>query len=261
MTDRKTIEGPRAFVLLVVLVVAWFCALSYLPALFGTCFDGACEPSVTSVALSSVVPLACFAMVVVLERVLFGGGPAALGLTRIDAGGIGRASLFLAPLLAFYPVCAWATGTTLAMRQGWGWMLVGVLLNNGLAEETMMRGFVYRHLREGRSFARAATITTTIFAAYHLPIVVSAGPVIGIAAVVLAVPAGFVTAWLYEDGRRSLAGPALMHTVHNALVMVVVLEPDVPLAPVLYMATSTLTAIVVLVLFARRSPREVSRAS
>ena len=64
----------------------------------------------------------------------------------------------------------------------------------------MMRGFVFRHLREGRPFWHAAALSTVYFAAYHIVLIFTAGPLIGIIAVIIAIPAGLLTAYIYERG-------------------------------------------------------------
>ncbi len=199
--------------------------------------------------MSIALPLAFFGLPVVLERALFGTGPSValsdLGFRRPQGRGLLLAGLFVLPLAAYYPVLGVATGAPLALQPAWGWRLLGVALNNGLAEETMMRGFVFRHLREGRTFWSAAALTTAYFAAYHVPLVFTQGPAIGVAGIVLAVPVGFVTALLYERGGNTVWGPVLMHVVNNGLVMLVV--PPAPWAPLGYMALSTATAVVMLV--------------
>jgi len=214
----------------------------------GTCFDGSCGFTPLEVAVSIAVPVAFFALPVALECGLFRRRPLAalrdLGLTRPRAGGVVLAGLFALPLAAYFPALAVATGSPLALQPHWPWLLLGVALNNGLAEETMMRGFVFRHLREGRTFWRAAALSTAYFAAYHVPLVFTQGPAIGTAAIVLAVPTGFVTALLYERGGNTVWAPVLMHVANNGLVMLVV--PPVPWAPLGYMALSTLTGVALL---------------
>jgi membrane protease YdiL (CAAX protease family) len=68
-----------------------------------------------------------------------------------------------------------------------------IILVNGFAEEIMMRGFVFRHLRTGRPFWRAAALSTTYFAAYHSPLILTQGVVVGSIAVVIAIQIGFLT--------------------------------------------------------------------
>jgi membrane protease YdiL (CAAX protease family) len=153
----------------------------------------------------------------------------------------------LLPLLLFYPLFALVSNTPLAIQPTWPWLLINAVLINGLAEETMMRGFVFRHLREGRPFWHAAALSTVYFAGYHLPLILTAGPVIGIIAVVIAIPAGFLTAYIYECGNNTIWGSALMHVVYNALSYVFIFPPDKQLiATSLYLIAGLVVAAIML---------------
>jgi hypothetical protein len=90
-------------------------------------------------------------------------------VTRFRWTSIRLAAIYVLPLLVFYPLYAYATNTPLELRPNWAWFALSVVLINGLVEETMMRGYVFRHLREGRGFWHAATLATIYFAAYRLP--------------------------------------------------------------------------------------------
>lgn len=266
MTEpARTWSSARHFASLSALLVVWFCGLSYLPPLVGTCFDGTCGFTPREVAISIAVPLAFFLLPIALEVVLFrkslGRALSDLGLTRLNPRGLGVAALILVPLCSVFPVFSAATGAPLSLRPGWPLMVLGVMLNNGLAEETMMRGFVFRHLRRGRTFWRAAGLSTAFFAAYHLPILVVAGPAIGLGAVLLAVPTGYVTAWLYERGENTVWGPVLMHVVHNALVMVLMVGPErQQTATLVYLGVSISTGLVLVVALLRsEAKRGVTR--
>ncbi len=69
-------------------------------------------------------------------------------------------------------------------------------------------------------------IGAAIFAAQHLYIIVSTGPVPGIAAVLLAVFLTFPLALLFERGGNSIAGPVVLHTSSNAPIMLFALPSE-----------------------------------
>jgi membrane protease YdiL (CAAX protease family) len=246
-------SASRQFLIkLAVIVIVWYLGLSYLPGIVGTCLDGVCSFSIGEVVISLAVPLAFFAVPVALEMALYHKTLAKalsdIGLTRFNRTGIRLAAVFLLPLIVFYPLFALITNTPLSVQPAWFWLILSILLNNSLAEETMMRGFVFRHLREGRPFWTAAALSTLYFAGYHLPLLLSAGVMIGIFAVVLAVPTGFVTAYIYERGSNTIAGTALLHGVYNGLAVVVVLPANVQLvATSLYLVVAIGMSILFLV--------------
>jgi membrane protease YdiL (CAAX protease family) len=107
----------------------------------------------------------------------------------------------------------------------------------------MFRGLVFRHLRPGRTFWRAATVSVLFFAGAHVPLLLVHDTVIGIATILLALPTGYLTAYLYEDGRNTIWGCALFHTVNNGIPFVVMINPDIQLvAASLYILVGMVTA-------------------
>jgi membrane protease YdiL (CAAX protease family) len=244
----RTTSRPLLVRLAVILIV-WYLALAYLPQAVGTCLDGACSFTVGEIFTSFSIPLAIIALPVLLEMYLYkkdmSQALSDIGLTRFSWTGIGISAISLLPLLLFFPLFALLTSTPLTLQPSWQWLILNVLLVNGLAEEIMMRGFVFRHLREGRPFWRAATLSTVYFAAYHLVLIFTAGPLIGTIAVVTAIPAGFLTAYVYERGNNTIWGPAVLHTLYNGPAFVFALPTDVqPISGSLYLlvgiAVSTL---------------------
>jgi ABC-type tungstate transport system substrate-binding protein len=65
-----------------------------------------------------------------------------------------------------------------------------------------------------------------LFAAQHLYIVVTMGWTIGLASVLLAALLAYPMAFVFERGRNSIAGPAILHTSSNAPVMILGLPVD-----------------------------------
>jgi membrane protease YdiL (CAAX protease family) len=167
------------------------------------------------------------------------------------------------PMWAFLPLFAWANRTAVDLRPAWLPLLLGVVLVNGITEEVIHRGFVYRHLRRGRSFAIAATISAMLFAAQHLYIVVTMGWTIGLASVLLAALLAYPMASVFDRGGHSILGPAILHTSSNAPVMILRLPED-------FMTTALLPHMAVIVVslyllfiaqqFVVEKPRPATRA-
>jgi membrane protease YdiL (CAAX protease family) len=105
-------------------------------------------------------------------------------------------------------------------------LLGGVILVNGITEESIHRGFVFGHLRRRLSFARAATISAMLFAAQHLHIIAISGWLVGLASVVLAALLSWPLARAFERGGRSIVGPAILHTSCSAPVVILALPEE-----------------------------------
>ena len=157
------------------------------------------------------------------ERFLFGPGrsriAAAMGLAVPRWSAVGVALAVSLPMWHALPIYGWATGDPLPLNANWLSILAGVILVNGLTEELIHRAFVFGHLRPARSFGAAASISAGIFAAQHLYLLVSMGPVAGGASVVLAFLLAFPLAFIYERGGNSIVGPVILHTSSNAPIL------------------------------------------
>ncbi len=242
----------KFFIGLAITVIGFYLGLTYLPQIFGTCMDGECGFSIGEIVVSFSLPLTFIALPIVLEMALYRKGLSQalndVGITRFSWTGIRIAVIYVLPLMALFPILSLLTNSPVAIRPNWEWLLLNIILVNGFAEEIMMRGFVFRHLREGRPFWRAAMLSTIYFAGYHLPIILSSGLVIGIMAVIIAIPLGFLTAYIYERDNNTIWGPGLLHVINNGLVMLLVFPNDVqPIASSLYMLLGIAVSILMLV--------------
>lgn len=164
--------------------------------------------------------------VVLVELFLFGRAvPAALrflGLGSPARRGLLAVALITAVMLAFFPVFAAATGAKLAMRDGWLLMLPGLFGQAGIGEEVLFRGYLFGHLRQTRSFWRAALLSIPPFLIVHLLLFTSMDPMVAIAATLLSVVMSFPLARLYELGGRTIWAPAVLHFVVQGAIKVVV---------------------------------------
>ena len=144
-----------------------------------------------------------------------------LGLGRPRTTGIvlagGAALLLLTVALCF----ALARGMTAAFYPGWTWLLPGLFAQAGIAEEVLFRGYLFGHLRVGRTFWRAATVSMLPFVSVHLVLFVSMPWPIALASVLLAMVISFPLAYLFEAGGNTVWAPALLHFVIQGTVKVV----------------------------------------
>jgi membrane protease YdiL (CAAX protease family) len=197
--------------------------------------------------------------IVVAERWLFEGALAgalrAVGFRRVRVSAMVVAALIALPMWGFVPLFAWSRGLLVQLQPDWLERLIGVALVNGIAEEVIHRGFVFGHLRRGRTFAVAATISAALFALQHAYLIVTTGWLTGFAAVMLGALLAYPFARIFERGGRSLAPPALLHTSSNAPMSLFALPTDFITAAVLPHMGVVLFSLYLV--FAMRSPEEL----
>ena len=123
------------------------------------------------------------------------------------------------------PLFLGVTGTSAAIFPGALMLLPGLFAQAGVAEEVLFRGYLFRRLRQGRSFWQAASLSVLPFVAVHLLLFLTMPWPIALAAVLLALVVSFPMAHLFELGRNTIWGPAILHFVIQSTVKVVVV-PD-----------------------------------
>jgi membrane protease YdiL (CAAX protease family) len=193
---------------------------------------------------------------VVVERIRRR-APVAAILRRLGLGRPGGRALAVAVVvsglvLLVFPVTAAVSGTAVAHRPDWPWLLIGVFAFHGLAEELVWRGYAFRRLREGRSFWAAAWWTMPVIAVTHVPIMATMGPVVGIGALAVAAVTSLPLAYLYETGRRTIWAPAVVHTAIDSFKLVVI-----PAAAVQTFSLLLIVAGLTVPLLAFAVPREI----
>jgi len=195
-----------------------------------------------------------------VERWLGGPGTRAallrLGFGRPGGRALAVAAAVSALVLLAYPLTAAVTGAAPTLRPDWPWLLLGIFAFHGLAEELVWRGYAFRRLRTGRSFGGAVLWTMPLVAVAHLPILVSSGVAVGLAALAVAAVTAVPFAYLFETGRNTIWAPALVHTAIDSFKLV-------ELAPATTVTFSLLLAAVSLVvpLLALAVPRRLLTAT
>jgi membrane protease YdiL (CAAX protease family) len=163
-------------------------------------------------------------------------------------------SLSLA-LLAFYPLFSWLSGVPLGLRESWLWLAPGLFAQAGIAEETLFRGYLFRHLRAHRAFWPAAFLAMLPFTVVHLLLFFSVNAPLALASIFLAILVSFPMAHLFELGRNTIWLSALMHfIVQGSIKLVEIPEPVLVPAAIAWMAVSALLPYAA---FAIRPQREV----
>jgi membrane protease YdiL (CAAX protease family) len=127
--------------------------------------------------------------------------------------------------------------------------LAGIVVFNGLAEETLFRGYVFGNLRQGRSFLHAGFISLLLFAAAHLYLFVGNPFIIALAGTLVALIAAFPMAYLFERGNNTIWAPVILHiVVHGIRLFAIPEKLEMPVV----MAWLALQIFLPLLLFAFR---------
>jgi membrane protease YdiL (CAAX protease family) len=178
-----------------------------------------------------------------------------LGLGLPRARGLTPAAGVCLLLVLVIPVFAWCTGTAARIVPGAGWLLPGLFAQAGLAEELLFRGYLFGHLRQGRTFWRAALLATVPFVAVHLLLFATMPWPIAAAALLLSVTISFPLARLFELGGATIWAPAMLHFVVQGTVKIVEIAGEPATAfPIVWMAASALLPWVVFVHPGPRGP-------
>jgi membrane protease YdiL (CAAX protease family) len=129
-------------------------------------------------------------------------------------------------LLLCYPLITLLTGYKFKIPENWLWLAVGVFALHGIAEEVLYRGFLFRRLREGRSFWKAAWLAVIFFTAAHIPIIINMGILVGGMAVLLAVVSSFPFSYMYEKGGNTIWAPAIVHFAIDTVIPILAAGPQ-----------------------------------
>ena len=174
-----------------------------------------------------------------------------LGLGRPRTKGIVLAGGASSVLIILGLLFVRAKGMTPAFYPGWISLLPGLFAQAGIAEEVLFRGYLFRHLRVGRTFWRAAAVSMLPFVSVHLILFFSMPWPIAVASVLLAIIISFPLAYLFELGGDTIWAPAILHFVIQATVKVIVFAHGAESFALVWMAAS---ALVPLVIFTVKAP-------
>jgi membrane protease YdiL (CAAX protease family) len=174
-----------------------------------------------------------------------GSAARALGLAAPRLTGMAASLGICVLLLLVVPLFARLAGASVALETGSGWLLPGLFAQAGIAEETLFRGYLFRLVRNGRSFWRAAGLSMLPFVAVHLLLFATMPWAVALAALLLSVVLSFPLAHLFELGGATIWPPALLHLVVQGTVKILVFSGDASsLFPIVWMASSALFPLV-----------------
>ena len=175
-----------------------------------------------------------------------------LGLTTPRAAGVISAFGIALVMIVFALVFTRVMGMTFTFYPGWLALLPGLFAQAGIAEEVLFRGYLFGHIRVGRTFWRAAWLSMLPFVVVHLVLFTTMPWPIALASVLLSIIISFPLAHLYELGGHTIWGPAVVHFVIQGTVKVLVISERPELFALAWMAAS---AVVPLLVFSVKRPR------
>jgi membrane protease YdiL (CAAX protease family) len=165
----------------------------------------------------------------------------AIGLWSPSRAGVVVSAGISALILLVIPAYGLIADVTVTMREGSLWLVPGLFAQGGVAEETLFRGYLFGHLRRGRSFWRAAVLSTLPFVAVHLTLFATMPWPVALAALLLSVLLSFPLARLFELGGWTIWPPALVHFIVQGTVQVVDVTGEAAFPfPLVWMAASAL---------------------
>jgi len=127
--------------------------------------------------------------------------------------------------------------------------LPGLFGQAGIAEEVLFRGYLFGHLRPGRSFWRAALLAMLPFALVHLLMFLTMPWPVALAALLLSIVLSFPLAHLFELGGRTVWPPALLHFVVQGTAKLVVMSGEEPSTfPIVWMGASAVLPMFVMLI-------------
>lgn len=164
-----------------------------------------------------------------------------LGLGKPGAKAIIASLVITLSLFLCYPLITLITGYKFIIPDNWLILALGVFALHGIAEEVLYRGFLFRRLREGRSFWNAAWIAVVFFTIAHIPILINQGLLVGGMAVLLSVVSSIPFSYLYEKGNNSIWAPAIVHAAIDTIIPILAagqMDTAATMAVTLWMAAS-----------------------
>lgn len=166
--------------------------------------------SVIHPAYGILPPLAGALVIFAFERNL-----SKLGFKKPKAPQLRVAAWGILPILLGYVVISRIWPGAMEPRTRWAEVALKLAVGQGIVEELIFRGFLFRKLRETRTFHRAALMSGVIFGLTHLVNFVNGISVQTLMNVGISVGFGFVftfpLAAIFEAGGGSLLGGGIFH--------------------------------------------------
>jgi membrane protease YdiL (CAAX protease family) len=177
-----------------------------------------------------------------------------LGLGRPRAAGLLAAVTVVTLLLLVVPAYLAVSGAAWTMDAGWGRLVPGLFAQAGVAEEVLFRAYLYGQLRPGRTYWRAALLSSGPFVLVHLELLFRMPAAVAVASILLSAVISLPLARLFDLGGRTIWAPAILHAVVQGVVKVIDVEEPTVTFPLVWMAASAAIPFLVFAWRFRNSP-------
>jgi membrane protease YdiL (CAAX protease family) len=200
----------------------------------------------------------------IVERVLFARSFAdaaeGIGLGRPRTLGMIVAIVIAKLMLLSAALFAWQTGTAFSLYPNWQWLIVGLFFQAGIAEESLFRGYLFGHLRQRHTFAKAVFFAAIPFVLVHLILFYQLSWSLAGASILLAIAMSFPLSKLFEMGGDTIWPPAIVHFAAQAVAKMLVAEGEGAwLFPFFVIAVSAVVPLIVYVVPLRAQLRVLRR--
>ncbi len=242
--DWNEIRSADSWARLVIGLAAVFVLFQWLASALGS------DRGQAGLIVGAVVVVATVAVERTWLASTLRGAIRALGLQTPTGSSLLASGVISGVLLLVVPIYVAMTGARWTMDPQWLERVPGLFAQAGIAEEVLFRGYLFGHVRRGRAFWRAASLSMLPFVAVHLLMFFTMPWPIAVASLLLAVVISFPLAHLYELGNGTIWAPALLHTIVQGTVKSIQFGGDSAATfPLVWIAASAL--IPLLALFAR----------
>lgn len=148
-------------------------------------------------------------------------------------------------MIAVIPAVILLENASWKMYPGWAKLLPGLFFQAGIAEETLFRGYLFRHLRQGRTFRNAAVISSIPFVLAHSVLYFTMSPEVATASILLSAIISFPLSMLFEAGGNTVWAPAILHFVIQAAVKIIEIDGLEFSFPIIWMTAAAVIPFVV----------------
>jgi len=243
-TDSPTaVRSPAQWARLVLELIAVFAVFQWSAVALGS-DRGQAGLIVGALVVSATVAVECAWPGQTLTSAVRG-----VGLAMPARRGIIASLSICALLLLVVPLFVLVTGAIVTLEIRSLRLLPGLFGQAGIAEEVLFRGYLFGHLRAGRSFWRAALLAMLPFALVHLLMFLTMPWPVALAALLLSIVLSFPLAHLFELGGRTVWPPALLHFVVQGTAKLVVFSgEEASTFPIVWMGASAVLPMFVMLI-------------
>ena len=233
--DSNEIRSTGSWARLVIGLAAVFVLFQSLASALGS------DRGQAGIVVGAVVAAATLAIERTWFASTFHGAIRAVGLQTPTGSSLLVSGVTSGVLLLIVPIYVVGTGARWTMESHWWERVPGLFAQAGIAEEVLFRGYLFGHVRRGRTFWRAASISMLPFVAVHLLMFFTMPWPIAVASLFLACVISFPMAHLFELGHGTIWAPALLHFVVQGAVKSIHIANDSPATfPLVWIAASAL---------------------